>query len=81
MEKNLEGTIWENYEIPSFGEFLKQLDARLMVEIENDPAGVWKPLFDFFDSDPDNPLTPREFLEYWNSLTEEDRLFTMLELG
>lgn len=80
MDKKLEGTIWENFDVPSFGEFLVDLDSRLSVEIVSDPTGVWQPLFKFFDSNPDNPLTPREFLQFWNCLAEEERLFFMLEV-
>lgn len=75
MDKKRVATFWSNHETPTFDEFLKDLDKRLMVEIDNDPAGVWGPMFKFFDSDPDNPLTPREFLQFWECLSEEERLF------
>lgn len=79
MDKKLKGTVWENEEVPSFEKFLSDLDARLMVEIENDATGALPAMFKFFDSDPDNPLTPRELLQFWQCLSEEERLFFMLE--
>lgn len=81
MEKKLEGVVWENYDVPSFGEFLRQLDDKLMEEIENEPTGIWAEVFVFFDSNPKNSLTPREFFEYWNYLTETERLEHVMMFG
>ena len=79
MDKKLEGTIWDGVDIPPFKDFLRDLDDKLMAEIENDPTGAWSAMFEFFDSDSDNPLTPRELLQFWQCLSEEERLFFMLE--
>lgn len=81
MGKKLEESVWGNYELPSFEDFLKDLDERLMAEIENDATGALSAMFKFFDSDPENPLTPRELLQFWQCLTEEERLFFMLDFS
>lgn len=44
------------------------------------PDPVFSSVFRFFDSDPVNPLTPREFLQFWGAMSEEERLFTALEV-
>lgn len=74
MDKKPIAALWENVELSSLDEFLKGLDEKLMEKIDGDPAGVWRPMFDFFDSDSNNPLTPREFLQFWQSLSEEEQV-------
>lgn len=79
MDKKPKGIIWDGIRFPSFDEFLTQVDSRLMVDIEND--STWSAMFRFFDSFPWKPLTPREFLEFWDNLTEEEQIVAVLEFG
>jgi hypothetical protein len=79
MVEKSEGNIWAGHGIPPLEEFVKYLDTKLMLEIEHDSTGALAAMFNFFDSDPENPLTPRELLEFCNSLSEEERLSIMLE--
>lgn len=64
MEKNPE---WRN--------FVRDLDDALEAQIRL-LSHVW-PWFDFFNS-PTKPLSPREFLHFWFSLSWEDELLYKL---
>lgn len=86
-KKSLEGWIerqvqelWASVDCPPFEEFLKELDDSLFKAFDDDASGRLWAMFHFFDSMPENPLTPRELLEFDASLTEEERLSIMLEL-
>uniref|UniRef100_A0AAU7GZY5 Tail assembly chaperone n=1 Tax=Streptomyces phage Scarif TaxID=3158858 RepID=A0AAU7GZY5_9CAUD len=84
MGKNLERwqqemrRLWEEADIP-FGSFLEYMDYLLMKEFSKDASGILWTLFFYFDTIPGKPLTPRELLQFWGALTEEERLFVMLE--
>lgn len=60
---------------PEWRTFVRDLDDALVAQIRLLPM-VW-PWFDFFDS-PTKPLSPREFLYFWSSLTWEDELLYKL---
>lgn len=58
--------------IPSYEEFIVEIDHQLMRYII-DKEALLLTMFRFFDSDPDNPLTPRELLHFWESLTDAEK--------
>jgi hypothetical protein len=66
---------------PRWRGYIQHLDDSLLAQIRTMPH-VW-PWFDFFNS-PDKPLSPREFLHFWSSLTFEDdatyKIYTPAEL-
>jgi hypothetical protein len=66
--------LWSKTPEMTLGSFLLHVDVKLLWEIETDPVGFLRGVFEFFDSD-EKPLKPREFLRFWNSLSEEDRSY------
>lgn len=72
--------LWGAVEFPPLDGFLKEVDESLYRAFDQDASGIYWLMFEFFDSDPNNPLTPRELLEFDAALTEEERLFILLEL-
>lgn len=48
------------------------LEERIMQEIEDDPFGILRDMFDFFNSE-EKPLRGIEFLEFYNSLSDKER--------
>jgi hypothetical protein len=68
-------------DVPEWGGFVRNLDDALEAQIRMMPH-VWQ-WFDFFNS-PDKPLSPREFLYFWSSLSFTDdfiyKLYTPAEL-
>lgn len=59
-------------------ETLEELDAvvdeAIMSEIRSEGTGLTYSLYLFFDS-PDKPLDPREFLDFWASLSPAERVY------
>lgn len=62
---------------PEWRGFVRHLDDALESQIRLMPH-VW-PWFDFFNS-PTKPLSPREFLHFWSSLSYEDDFMYKLYL-
>ncbi|AWN05216.1 hypothetical protein SEA_HOTFRIES_48 [Streptomyces phage HotFries] len=62
---------------PEWRDFVRHLDDALESQIRL-MSMVW-PWFDFFNS-PTKPLSPREFLHFWSSLTWEDEMLYKLYL-
>ncbi|QBZ73476.1 hypothetical protein SEA_PHERRYCRUZ_49 [Streptomyces phage PherryCruz] len=62
---------------PEWRTFIRHLDDALESQIRLMPM-VW-PWYDFFDS-PTKPINPREFLDFWSSLTWEDEMLYKLYL-
>lgn len=56
--------------LPSYEKWLEGIDGTLEAEIRG-TYGVWQ-WYDFYDS-PTKPINPREFLEYWSSLSIEEQ--------
>lgn len=74
MDKKHGPDFWEGIEVKGFDDMVKAVDAVLHKNLSEDTSGVWPAMFKFFDSDPDNPLTPRELIQYWSRLSEEERI-------
>ncbi|WPJ30601.1 hypothetical protein [Streptomyces phage Psst1] len=72
--------LWASVDCPPFNEFLKELDDSLFKAFDEDASGIYWAMFHFFDSDPDNPLTPRELLEFDSTLTGGERLAILADL-
>lgn len=70
--------LWSNDQIPGFEDFVEEIDAALMAELEADPLGIVLDIYNFFDSK-EKPLNPREFLQFWVSLSDEDRTEFILD--
>lgn len=68
--------MWELI-LPTFPDMVKGIDEALMWEIDHEVTGVARTLYDFFDS-PGKPINPREFLQYWLALTEEEKLILLV---
>ncbi|QPX71412.1 hypothetical protein SscP1EGY_14 [Streptomyces phage SscP1EGY] len=64
----------------AFMSWLDRLDDRLMNEVIKPNETYWS-AFQYFDSVPWRPLNPREFLQFWGILTEDERLMVLLEIG
>lgn len=62
-----------------FMTWLEALDQGIM-EATIKPNEIYWAAFQYFDSAPWKPLTPREFLQFWGILTEDDRLMVLLEI-
>lgn len=60
------------------GSFLQYVDTVLLREIKVDPFNLLRDPFEFFDSE-EKPLKPREFLRFWNSLSQEERVYYSVE--
>lgn len=72
--------LWGSVEIPSLGELLSTVDEAIMKEIRGDLSGAALTVFTIFNTPTGlvksrmfRPLNPREFLEYWMSLTDEEK--------
>ena len=63
--------------LPSFPELVVAIDDALMWEIDNEVTGVARALYNFFDV-PAKRLNPRELLQFWLSLSEEEKLVLMV---
>jgi hypothetical protein len=50
------------------------VDESIMSELTRDETGLLLGVYDFFDS-LNKPLDPREFLEFWASLSFDDRVY------
>ncbi|QAY17190.1 hypothetical protein SEA_MADAMATO_72 [Streptomyces phage Madamato] len=72
--------LWAAVDCPQFEDFLKELDESLYRAFDEDASGLYWLMYDFFDSDPDHPLTPRELLEFDATLTEGERLGILAQL-
>lgn len=79
MGKKSTEEFWTGVSVPTFDDFLDDLDYRLMAEIVDDRTGALPAMYRFFDDNPEKPLSPRELLQFWAALSEEERLFFMLE--
>lgn len=64
----------------AFMDWLDEIDARLMKEAIKPNETYWA-AYQYFDSAPWKPLTPRELLQFWGILTEDERLMVLLEIG
>jgi hypothetical protein len=73
--------LWEEADIPNEISFHEYLDYELMKGFSQDATGVMWSLFFYFDNVPWKPLTPRELLQFWGVLTEEERLSIMLDFS
>lgn len=71
--------LWRSVEIPPLNEFILDLDYTLMKLFSNDASGILWSIFFYYDSVPEKPLSPREVLDFYASLSEEERLLYMLE--
>lgn len=60
--------------------WLDELDARLMREVIRPNETLFSAFF-YFNTVPGKPLTPRELLQFWGILSEEERLMVLLEIG
>lgn len=56
-----------------FLDFIDDLDQRLMAEVVK-PSPVYWAVFQYFDSAPWKPLNPRELLQFWGTLSEDEKL-------
>jgi len=74
MDKKVGPDFWDGVEVTAFEDVVKAVDAVLLKDISEDTSGIWPSKFAYFDSDPENPLTPRELVQYWSWLTEEERI-------
>ena len=78
MDKKPEDEALE--EIDVFMDWLDYLDAELMRDAIKPNETYWA-AYQYFDSAPWKPLNPREFLQFWGILSEEERLMVLLEIG
>lgn len=70
--------LWSKTPEMTLGSFLLHVDITLLREIELDPFGVLRDVFEFFDCE-EKSLKPREFLKFWESLSEEERIYYSTE--
>lgn len=71
MSEKIEGVM-------SLQQLIDVVDQAIQDEIDRDGTGALQKMFDFFNSDPDNPLTHREFIEFWGSLDDVEKLSVMM---
>lgn len=64
----------------AFMEWLECIDDQLMEEAIKPVETYWA-AYQYFDSAPWKPLNPREFLQFWGTLTEDEILMVLLEIG
>lgn len=64
----------------TFMDWLDYIDDQLMEEAIKPNETYWA-AYQYFDSAPWKPLNPREFLQFWGILTEDERLMVLLEIG
>lgn len=57
----------------TFDDLVIAVDNSLMEEMENEKSGVLLKLYNFFNSEK-RPMYPREFFEFWGSLSHEECL-------
>lgn len=75
------GELWSCVKTPSLAELLSTVDEAIVEEIHNEKSGAALNAFTFFNTPsgltdrPFRPLNPREYLQYWISLTDEQKLF------
>lgn len=62
-------------EISELGELINLIDFKVFDELAKEETGLALGLYLYFDSVPKNPLTGREFLEFWNSLDLEEKIY------
>jgi len=62
--------------ILSVDELIDQVDYVIMEEIRQEKSGLVLGLYLYFDT-PDRPVDPREFLEYWNSMTMPEKVYAL----
>jgi len=60
-------------------ELIALVDRDLMAEIEKDPTGCLRRLYDFFDTE-ETPLNPREFYQFLGALTPEENVYYLFAL-
>lgn len=57
-------------------ELIHQVDYVIMEEIRKEKSGLVLGLYLYFDT-PDRPVDPREFLEFWNSMTMPEKVYAL----
>lgn len=53
-------------------ELISQVDEAIMNEINNESSGLLLGLYLYLDT-PNNPVSPREFLQFWKNLSLEEK--------
>jgi hypothetical protein len=66
--------MWARVPDVPLGNFLTYVDLKLLEEIIGDPIGDMRAAFEYFNSNTEKPLMPREFLKFWTSLTAEEQM-------
>ncbi len=66
--------------IDGFMAFLDVIDEQLMMNVIKPNETYWA-AYQYFDSVPWKPLNPREFLQFWECLSDVERLMLLLEIG
>lgn len=64
----------------AFMDWLDGLDDQLMRDAIRPNETYWA-AYQYFDSAPWKPLNPREFLQFWGILSEEEIHMVLLEIG
>jgi hypothetical protein len=60
-------------------ELIEHVDRELMTEVDKDPTGCIRRLYDFFDAS-EKPLNPREFFQFLGCLTPEENIYYLFAL-
>lgn len=69
---SLDKAIRESLGKDPWNELLRIIDLTIMDKLSEFPEIMW--LYSYLDSRPlDKPLNPREFFEFWESLTFEEK--------
>lgn len=68
--------LWHQESVPSFEEMIAGVDESIMEFLWVEKSGTLINLFLYFNSER-RPLNPREFLEFWGSLSESEQDYYM----
>lgn len=60
-------------------DLVAHIDRTLMEEVDRDPTGTLRRLYDFFDT-ATKPLNPREFYQFLGALTPEENIYYLFAL-
>lgn len=75
--KSLDKAIQESLGTDPWNELLRIVDLTIMNKLSKFPEIMW--LYTYLDSRPlGKPLSPREFFEFWESLTMEEQFIYTL---
>lgn len=68
--------VWDEVSVPSLRELIASVDEAIMDFLWAENDGTLINLYLYFNSERE-PLDPREFLQFWGSLSEEEQKYYM----